>query len=99
LETFYDPLISFSSGNNVAYSMMLVKAFSKKDLGEKLTQEQKDQIDTAIASLKETLASKEIDKIKEKSEELRKVLQDVGTVIYQQAASERAKQQQEAAGE
>jgi molecular chaperone DnaK len=84
---------------NDAESLIYTSERTKKDLGEKLTQEQKDQIDKAIASLKETLASKEIDKIKEKSEELRKVLQDVGTVVYQQAASERAKQQQEAGGE
>jgi len=83
---------------NDAESLIYTSERTKKDLGEKLTQEQKDQIDKAIASLKETLASKELDKIKEKSEELRKVLQDVGTVIYQQAASERAKQQQQEAG-
>jgi molecular chaperone DnaK len=83
---------------NDAESLIYTSERTKKDLGEKLTQEQKDQIDKAIASLKETLASKELDKIKEKSEELRKVLQDVGTVVYQQAASERAKQQQQEAG-
>ncbi|MGD0329832.1 MAG: molecular chaperone DnaK [Nitrososphaeria archaeon] len=68
---------------------------TKKDLGEKLNQQQKDQIDKAVTELKEALAGNEIDKMKEKQEGLRKVLQEVGTVIYQQAASEYAKQQKE----
>ena len=84
---------------NNAESLIYTSEKTKKDLSEKLTQEQKDQIDKAVKSLKEVLASKEIDKIKEKNEELRKVLQDVGTVIYQQAASEYAKQQQGGGGE
>jgi len=84
---------------NNAESLIYTSEKTKKDLSEKLTQEQKDQIDKAVTSLKEVLASKEIDKIKEKNEELRKVLQDVGTVIYQQAASEYAKQQQGGGGE
>jgi molecular chaperone DnaK len=78
---------------NDAEALVYTSEKTKKDLGEKLTQQQKDQIDKAVAALKEALAGKEIDKIKEKMEELRKVLQEVGTVIYQQAASEYARQQ------
>jgi small-conductance mechanosensitive channel len=37
--------------------------------------------------------------VKAKSEELQKVLQEIGTVIYQQAAAEAAKQQQQAQGQ
>jgi len=78
---------------NDAEALVYTSEKTKKDLGEKLTQQQKDQIDKAVAALKEALAGKEIDKIKEKMEELRKGLQEVGTVIYQQAASEYARQQ------
>jgi molecular chaperone DnaK len=66
---------------------------TKKDLGEKLTQEQKNKVDAAVSALKDALAGTDTDKIKAKSEELMKVLQEVGTVIYQQAAAEQAKQQ------
>jgi molecular chaperone DnaK len=74
---------------------------TKKDLGEKLTQEQKNSIDASVSALKDALAGTDSDKIKTKSDELTKVLQDVGTVIYQQAAAEQAKQkaQQQPAGE
>lgn len=78
---------------NDSEALIYMSEKTKKDLGEKLTQEQKDQIDKAVSALKEALAGKEMEKIKGKQEELRKVLQDVGTVIYQQAASEYAKQQ------
>ena len=80
---------------NDSEALIYTSEKTKKDLGEKLNQQQKDQIDKAVTELKEALAGNEIDKMKEKQEGLRKVLQEVGTVIYQQAASEHAKQQKE----
>jgi len=67
---------------------------TKKDLVDKLTQEQKDKIDAAVSALKDALASNDMTQVKAKTEELQKVLQEVGTVIYQQAAAEQAKQAQ-----
>ena len=67
---------------------------TKKDLADKLTQEQTGKIDTAVAALKDALASNDMAQVKAKTDELQKVLQDVGTVIYQQAAAEQAKQAQ-----
>jgi len=61
-------------------------------LGEKLTQDQKNKIDASVSALKDALAGTDSEKIKAKSDELMKVLQEVGTVIYQQAAAEQAKQ-------
>ncbi|MGQ9781253.1 MAG: molecular chaperone DnaK [Nitrososphaeria archaeon] len=84
---------------NDAEALIYTSEKTKRDLSEKLTQQQKDDIDKAVAALKEALAGKELDKIKAKMEELRKVLQEVGTVIYQQAASEYAKQQKGSQGE
>ncbi len=51
------------------------------------------KIDAAVAALKEALAGTDVEKIKAKSEELTKILQDVGTAIYQQAAAEYQRQQ------
>ena len=65
---------------------------TEKDLGEKLTQDQKNKIDASVSALKDALADTDSEKIKAKSDELMKVLQEVGTVIYQQAAAEQAKQ-------
>ncbi len=67
---------------------------TKKDLADKLTEEQKGKIDAAVSALKDALASNDMVQIKAKTEELQKVLQEVGTVIYQQAAAEQAKQAQ-----
>jgi molecular chaperone DnaK len=67
---------------------------TKKDLADKLTQEQTDKIDTAVSALKDALASNDMTQVKAKTDELQKVLQEVGTVIYQQAAAEQAKQAQ-----
>ncbi len=67
---------------------------TKKDLVDKLTQEQTGKIDTAVSALKDALASNDMAQVKAKTEELQKVLQEVGTVIYQQAAAEQAKQAQ-----
>ncbi|MBC7090531.1 MAG: molecular chaperone DnaK [Nitrososphaeria archaeon] len=78
---------------NDAEALIYTSEKTKKDLGEKLTQQQKEQIDKAVAELREALSGKDVEKIKQKREELRRVLQEVGTVIYQQAASEYARQQ------
>jgi molecular chaperone DnaK len=67
---------------------------TKKDLADKLTQEQTGKIDAAVSALKDALASNDMTQVKTKTEELQKVLQEVGTVIYQQAAAEQAKQAQ-----
>jgi molecular chaperone DnaK len=67
---------------------------TKKDLADKLTQEQTGKIDAAVSALKDALASNDMTQVKAKTEELQKVLQEVGTVIYQQAAAEQAKQAQ-----
>jgi molecular chaperone DnaK len=80
---------------NNADNMIYTAEKTKKDLGEKLTQDQKNQIDAAVSALKDALAGTDADKIKAKSDELTRVLQEVGTVIYQQAAAEQAKQQGE----
>jgi len=80
---------------NNADSLVYTADKTKKDLVGKITQEQTGKIDAAVASLKDALASNDMTQVKAKSEELQKVLQDIGTVIYQQAAAEAAKQQQQ----
>jgi len=80
---------------NNADNMIYTAEKTKKDLGEKLTQDQKNNIDAAVSALKDALAGTDTDKIKAKSDELTKVLQEVGTVIYQQAAAEQARQKEQ----
>jgi len=78
---------------NNADSLIYTAEKTKKDLADKLGKEQIEKIDKSLSELRETLSSKDFEKIKIKSEELAKVLQEVGTVIYQQAAAERADQE------
>ncbi len=87
---------------NTADNLVYTAEKTKTDLADKLTQEQSGKIDAAVTALKDALASNDMVQVKAKSEELQKVLQDVGTVVYQQAAAEYAKQKgqsgQDAAG-
>jgi molecular chaperone DnaK len=84
---------------NNADSLVYTADRTKKDLADKLNQEQTSKIDTAVSALKDALASNEMAQVKMKTEELQKVLQEVGTVIYQQAAADQAKQKAQASQE
>jgi molecular chaperone DnaK len=83
---------------NNADTLIYTAEKTKKDLETKLTQDQKNKVDAAVSALKDSLAGTDSDKIKTKTEELTKVLQEVGTVVYQQAAAEQAKQQGQQGG-
>jgi molecular chaperone DnaK len=83
---------------NNADNLIYTAERTKKDLEEKLTQDQKNKIDASVSALKDALAGTNFEEIKAKSDELMKVLQDVGTVIYQQAAAEQAKQKGQPGG-
>jgi molecular chaperone DnaK len=78
---------------NNADNLMYTAEKTKKDLGEKLKPDQTGKIDAAVSALREALAGSDLDKIKATSDELTKVLQEVGTAVYQQAAAQQAKQQ------
>ena len=78
---------------NNADSLVYTAEKTKTDLAGKITQEQTSKIDAAVTALKDALAAKDMAQVKAKSDELQKVLQEVGTMVYQQAAAEYAKQQ------
>ncbi len=80
---------------NNADSLIYTADKTKKDLAGKITAEQTSRIDSAVSALKDALASNDMTQVKTKSEDLQKVLQEIGTVIYQQAQAEAAKQQQQ----
>jgi len=77
---------------NKADNLVYTAEKTKKDLADKLTKDQTGKIDVAVTILKDALATNDMVQVKAKSEELQKVLQEVGTAIYQQAAAEQAKQ-------
>ena len=80
---------------NNADTLIYTAEKTKQDLGDKLTQDQKNNVDAAVSALKDALAGTDADKIKVKSDELTKILQEVGKVVYQQAAAEQMKQKKQ----
>jgi molecular chaperone DnaK len=79
---------------NTADSLIYTAERTKTDLAGKISTEETTKIDTAITELKNALASNDTAQMKAKSDALQKILQDIGTKVYQQAAAEAAKQQQ-----
>ncbi|MDR0461584.1 MAG: molecular chaperone DnaK [Nitrososphaerota archaeon] len=80
---------------NNADSLVYTVERTKQDLADKLSGEETAKMDSAVTELKNAIASNDISQIKAKSDDLQKVLQEVGTKVYQQAAAEAAKQQQQ----
>ncbi|MFN3527995.1 MAG: Hsp70 family protein [Candidatus Altarchaeaceae archaeon] len=66
-----------------------------KDFGDKISSENKKKIEDAKNELKDALSKDEINLIKQKFENLRNILQEVGTAIYQQASQQYSQQQTE----
>jgi molecular chaperone DnaK len=83
---------------NTADSLVYTAERTKQDLAGKLSAEEAGKIDVAVTELKNALASNDMAVVKAKSDALQKVLQEVGTKVYQQAAAEAAKQQQAQGG-
>lgn len=60
----------------------------QKELAAKITKDQSEKLTKSIVALREALAGKEADPIKQKMEELQKVLQEIGTAAYQSVAQQ-----------
>jgi len=78
---------------NNADSLIYTSEKTKKDLAGKIAKDQVEKIDKAVSELREALSGEDVEKVKAKSESLAKVLQEVGTAVYQQAAAARETEQ------
>jgi len=81
---------------NTADSLIYTAERTKNDLAGKISPEETTKIDTSVTDLKNALASNDMTQAKAKTDELQKILQEIGTKVYQQAAAEAAKQQAQA---
>ena len=63
------------------------------DLKDKLPKDKVDAIESAAKKLKETLASEDVGKIRTENENLKKVLQEAGSYIYQQAGTQKPEEE------
>ncbi len=75
-----------NSADNMIYSAERLT----KELAGKISNEQSEQITKGASELREAMAGKDANAIKQKLEALQKVLQEVGTAAYQQVAQQRA---------
>ncbi|MEM4311451.1 MAG: molecular chaperone DnaK [Nitrososphaerales archaeon] len=82
---------------NEADSLIYTAEKTVKDLGDKIGKDNIEKINSAVKELREALQGKDIERIKEKRDNLSKVLQQAGTVIYQQVAKEAQKAEREKA--
>jgi molecular chaperone DnaK len=78
---------------NEADSLVYTSEKTLKELGDKVPKDVKERVEKASGALKDALQKGDIADIKSKLEELRKVIQEVGAAVYQQAQA-----QQQAAG-
>ena len=77
---------------NAADQMVYTAEKTVADLGDKLTEEEKNDINTAKDALKEAVKSENMEDIKAKQEELQKKLFAVSEKVYKAAQEEAAKQ-------
>ncbi len=70
---------------NDADSLLYTSERTKTDLAGKISKESEDKITAAASELRKAIEAKNVADVKAKSDALRKVLQEVGTAVYQQA--------------
>jgi molecular chaperone DnaK len=75
---------------NDADSLVYTAEKTKTDLAGKLSKESEAKITAGVAELRKAIDSKNTADIKTKSDALRKVLQEVGSAVYQQAQAPQA---------
>ncbi len=70
---------------NNADSIIYTTEKTLSELGDKLPKQQKQRTENKLKELKDISKEKDVNKIKEKTEELTKVVQEAGASVYQQA--------------
>ncbi len=83
---------------NSADSMVFQCEKAMTEMGDKISADEKSNIETKIAALKEALKGTDTDAIKAKQEELQKDFYEVSTKMYQQAAQAQQASQGDASG-
>jgi molecular chaperone DnaK len=70
---------------NNADSMIYTSEKTLEELGDKVDADKKTRIEELVKELKEVITGQDLDAIKTKTDELTKVVQEVGAAIYQEA--------------
>jgi len=85
-----------AEARNTADSLIYTTEKTLEEIGDKLTEDQKSRVQSANDALKESLNTGDTVEINAKIEELRKVVQEAGAAVYQQAAAQQAQEQAQA---
>ena len=83
---------------NNADSLIYTSEKTLDELKDQVSEDEKTKVEGLVAELRELIAGDDVAAIKEKSDELSNVVQEIGAKIYQQAQAE-AQAQQQAAGQ
>ena len=86
---------------NNADSLIYTSEKTLEELGDKVSEDEKSNVEKLVGELRELIAGDDIEAIKSKTEELEKIVQEIGAKIYQQAQAEAQAeaQAQQAAGQ
>jgi molecular chaperone DnaK len=87
-----------ATAKNEADSLIYTAEKTIAELGEKIPAELKEKIGSAVKAAKSALEGKDIQKIKDETAALQKVLAEAGSAIYQEAQKKQAEEQARAAG-
>ena len=79
---------------NNADSLIYTSEKTLDELKDQVSEDEKTKVEGLVAELRELIAGDDIAAIKEKSDELSNVIQEIGAKIYQQAQAEAQAQQQ-----
>ena len=83
---------------NNADSLIYTSEKTLDELKDQVSEDEKTKVEGLVAELRELIAGDDIAAIKEKSDELSNVIQEIGAKIYQQAQAEAQAQAQQQAG-
>jgi molecular chaperone DnaK len=84
-----------NSGETLVYSTEKLL----KDMGDKVSTDERAKVDKALEKLKEALKAEDADRIKAASEEVTTSLHGITTRMYQQAGAQAAEEQRARAGQ
>ncbi|MER2014275.1 MAG: Hsp70 family protein, partial [Methanobrevibacter sp.] len=79
---------------NNADSLIYTSEKTLDELKDQVSEDEKTKVEGLVAELRELIAGDDVAAIKEKSDELSNVVQEIGAKIYQQAQAEAQAQQQ-----
>jgi molecular chaperone DnaK len=78
---------------NQADTLVYTAEKSLKELGDKVSKEQKEKVENGVSKVKESLKTDDVSKIKKEVEELTTVMHEISTLMYQQAQQEAQEEQ------